>query len=257
MISIKKYIERNSEKRFEATLASYRAALIAMGESGVQACPPVGLGLRQSLLSLQAALSAESTSQGFQETGQKVESELCKWDSGAANYFKKRADEVKELMVILAHTAELTGERDQRYTRRFQAFTERLEAIADLHDLALIRDSLVKGATDLQACAEAMAEESRESVARLRDEVTAYQTRLDDAERLSGQDPLTGLDNRRRVESSIRRLHSPRGEHQPEGNRERRHRSRGVAGGRLLAGAAGGCRRRHVPRESCRVNRSF
>jgi chemotaxis family two-component system sensor kinase Cph1 len=40
-------------------------------------------------------------------------------------------------------------------------------------------------------------------VARLRDDVRAYQERLDDAERLAGQDPLTGLDNRRRVEASI------------------------------------------------------
>ena len=203
VISIKKYMERNDAERFEATLASYRSALIAMGESGVRACPPVGLALRQNLLSLQAALSAESTPGGCQETELKVESELSKWGCGAADYFKQRAGEVKELMMILARTAELTGERDQRYSLRFQEFTGRLQAMADLHDLALIRDSLVKSAIDLKACAEAMAEESRESVARLRDDVTTYQTRLDDAERLSGQDPLTGLANRRRVESSI------------------------------------------------------
>ena len=75
--------------------------------------------------------------------------------------------------------------------------------MADMHDLALIRDSLVKGAIDLRACAEAMAEESQKSVARLREDVAVYQVRLDDAERLAGQDPLTGLDNRRRVESAI------------------------------------------------------
>jgi diguanylate cyclase (GGDEF)-like protein len=203
VISIKKLIERNEEGLFQAALNSYRSAVNAIGESGMQACPAVGATLRQNLLHLQAALTAESPPGLLQETGQKVEAELIQWGCGAEDYFKQRAREVKELMMILARNAELTGERDQRYSRQFQEFTGRLEAMADLHDLVLIRDSLVKSAIDLRTCAEAMAEESQKSLARLRADVGVYQARLDDAERLAGQDPLTGLDNRRRVESSI------------------------------------------------------
>jgi diguanylate cyclase (GGDEF)-like protein len=203
MISIKKLIERTGEDLLPATLDSYRSVLNAMAECGMQACPAVGSTLRQNLLQLQAALSAESTPALLQQTGRKVEAELTQWGCGAADYFKQRAGEVKEVMMILARTAELTGERDQRYSGQFQEFTGRLEAMADLHDLVLIRDSLVKSAIDLRACAAAMAEESQQSVARLREDVRGYQARLDDAERLAGQDPLTGLDNRRRVESSI------------------------------------------------------
>jgi diguanylate cyclase (GGDEF)-like protein len=203
VISIKRYIERNGEALFQTALASYRSALDAMGESGVQACPAVGLRLRENLLQLQSALSRESAPEALEETGQKVEAELQQWGAGAAGYFKERAGDVKQLMMILARTAELTGERDQRYSRHFQEFTGRLQAMADLHDLVLIRDSLIRSATDLKHCAEAMAEESQKSVAQLRADVTVYQAKLDDAERLAGQDPLTGLDNRRRVESSI------------------------------------------------------
>ena len=203
MISIKRLIERAGEEVLQATLDSYRSVLHAIGESGVQACPQVGGTLRQNLLQLQAALSAESSPEIVHQTGQKAEAEIAQWGCGAAGYFKDRAAEVKELMMILARTAELTGERDQRYHRQFQEFTGRLEAMADLDDLRLIRDSLVKSAIDLRTCAAAMAEESRKSVARLRADVKVYQTRLDDAERLAGQDPLTGLDNRRRVESAI------------------------------------------------------
>jgi diguanylate cyclase (GGDEF)-like protein len=169
----------------------------------VQACPQVGNTLRQNLLHLQAALSAESTPDLLHQTGQKVEAEIAQWGCGAADYFKQRAGEVKEVMMILANTAELTGERDRRYSRQFQEFTGRLQAMSDLHDLVLIRDSLVKSAIDLRSCTEAMAEESQKSVARLRADVMVYQARLDDAERLASQDPLTGLDNRRRVESAI------------------------------------------------------
>jgi len=203
MISIKKLIERTGGNLFQAALDSYRSVLSAMGESGMQACPAVGSTLRRNLLALQAALSPESTPGPLQQTGQKVEAELAQWGCGAADYFKQRAGEVKEVIMILARTAELTGERDQRYSSRFEEFTGRLEAMADLQDLVLIRDSLVKSATDLRACAAAMTEESQKSLARLREDVKGYQARLDDAERLAGQDPLTGLDNRRRVESSI------------------------------------------------------
>jgi diguanylate cyclase (GGDEF)-like protein len=203
MISIKKLIERAGEEVLQASLDSYRSVLNAIGESGVQACPQVGNTLRQNLLHLQAALSAESTPDLLHQTGQKVEAEIAQWGCGAADYFKQRAGEVKEVMMILANTAELTGERDRRYSRQFQEFTGRLQAMSDLHDLVLIRDSLVKSAIDLRSCTEAMAEESQKSVARLRADVRVYQARLDDAERLAGQDPLTGLDNRRRVESSI------------------------------------------------------
>lgn len=203
MISIKKFIERNAEELFRAALDTYRSVLNVMGQSAVEACSPLGSTLHQNLLRLQAALSADPTPALLEETGQKAESDIRQWGSDAAGYFKQRAGEVKELMMILARTAELTGERDQRYTRQFHEFTGRLEAMADLHDLVLIRDSLVKSAIDLRHCAEAMAEESQKSLDQLRQDVSVYQARLDDAERLAGQDPLTGLDNRRRVEASI------------------------------------------------------
>jgi len=203
MISIKRLIERTEEERFQVTLEALRSVVNAVGASGVEACPPVGATLRQNLLRLQAAISPESPPGLLQETGLKVQAEIGQWGCGAAEYFKQRAGEVKELMMVLARTAELTGERDQRYSRQFHEFTGRLQAMADLHDLALIRDSLLKSAIDLRSSVEAMAEESQKCVAGLREDVRVYQARLDDAERLAGQDPLTGLDNRRRVESAI------------------------------------------------------
>ena len=203
MISIKKLIEQAGAEALQATLDSYRSVLAAIGDSAAQACPQVGNTMRQNLLNLQAVLSPESTPDLLHQTGQQAEAEITQWGSSAADYFRQRAGEAKELMMILANAAELAGERDQRYHRQVHEFTGRLQAIADLDDLRLIRDSLVKSAIDLRACAEAMADESQKAVARLRADVKAYQTRLDDAERLAGQDPLTGLDNRRRVEAAI------------------------------------------------------
>jgi diguanylate cyclase (GGDEF)-like protein len=203
MISLKKYIESDRDEVLKAALSSYRQALEAIGNSGFRACPAVGAGLRQSLLNLLQALEGDATSRLLHETEQKVTVQLDQWGTSAADYFKQRVTQIKELMVTLAGAAEVAGERDQRYVKQFHEFTGRLQTIADLHDLAQIRDSLLQSAIDLKSCATAMAEESQKAVTKLRQDVGAYQARLDDAERLAGLDALTGLDNRSKVEGTI------------------------------------------------------
>lgn len=132
-----------------------------------------------------------------------TETGIAPGDCGAGRCFKPGTGELKELMTILAHIVDLTGERDRRHSRQFQEFTGCMQAIAGLQDLALIRESLERSVIDLRVCAEAMAEENRQSVAHLRADVKAYQMRLDDAEQVVGHDPLTGLYNRLGVESSV------------------------------------------------------
>jgi diguanylate cyclase (GGDEF)-like protein len=96
-----------------------------------------------------------------------------------------------------------TGERDQRYVEQVQEFTARLQSIADFHDLEQIRGSLFASAIELKACADAMAKESRQTLAQLQQEIERYQERLENAEKLAGNDAVTGLDNRRKAESIL------------------------------------------------------
>ncbi len=207
VISLKKFLDRPqppAEGEFSQTvLAAYCNSLSAMADSSVDACPPVGAALRESLLALQTVLSANPTAETIAVTGPRVQAELKQWGSGAADYFKKRANEAKEVMIILAQSAEVIGERDQRYVSQLHEFTVRLESMAGLEDLAAIRDQLVKSAGDLKASTEAMADESRKSLTQLRLDVVGYQQRLEHAEEKAGIDPLTALANRRRVESAL------------------------------------------------------
>jgi diguanylate cyclase (GGDEF)-like protein len=206
VISIKKYLDLDPTELFKATLDSYRAALVAMGSCGVQACPTLGYSLQSSLLSLQERLSASVTPGAVTETEGHVEVELEQWGGRTAEYFKQKTNEVKEIMIVLARTAEAVGERDQRYTVQFNQFTQRLQAIADLEDLTQIRESLVRSATELKTCVDKMAQDGQESVAKLRSELSTYQTRLAEAERLASRDTLTGLDNRRTIEQQLASL---------------------------------------------------
>jgi len=213
VISLKKYLDEDAVHPYlsepapgellAAALKSYRSALLAMGKSGARACPAVGSNLQHNLASLESRLSSELTPSLLDQTEAQVEEQLRRWGGHTEEHFKAKANDVKELLIVLARTAESVGERDQRYANHFTQFTSRLQAIADLEDLTQVRASLVQRATELRTYVEQMAQDSRQVLAQLHAEVSTYETKLKAAEELALRDPLTGLANRRNVEERI------------------------------------------------------
>ena len=213
MISLKKYLDmdpsepRSSEPELNelasVILESYRSALLAMGKNGARAFPAAGSDLQQTLASLENRLAANITASLVKETESQVEEQLQQWGGCTAEYFKTKTNEVKELLIVLARTAESMGERDHRYANHFSEFRAQLQTIADLEDLAQVRSTLVRQANDLKTYVDQMAQDSRESVAQLQAEVSTYETKLKAVEQLASQDSLTGLANRRKVEERI------------------------------------------------------
>jgi diguanylate cyclase (GGDEF)-like protein len=213
VISLKKYLdmdashpyvsEPDSNELLAATLESYSSALLAMGKSGVRACPAMGSDLERGLAGLGKRLSHQITPSLVRGTGKHVEEQLQQWGGRTAEYFKAKTNDVKELLIVLARTAESLGERDQRYSEQFTEFTMQLQTIANLDDLAQMRSSIMRRATELKSCVDQMARDSNKSVARLRAEVSTYETRLKTVEELALRDVLTGLGNRRNVEERI------------------------------------------------------
>lgn len=213
MISLKKYLDMEPDKPrpsepvsndlFLMVLESYRSVLLAMGNSGARACPVVGSDLHHALAGLERRLFAKLTLPLIKETETQVEEELRQWGEGTAEYFKTKANEVKELLILLARTAESMGERDHRYANHFSELTTQLQTIADLEDLAEVRLSLVKQAAELKTYVDRMAQDSRNSVEQLQAEVSTYETKLKAVEQLALKDPLTGIANRRNIEERI------------------------------------------------------
>ena len=203
VLSIKKLIDSKPDELLTSALRSYGSSLAAMGNSGAAACPPAGSELKQSLLNLQQRLSQDATPHSMTETEQCVEKELRQFGVRAAGYFKQKAEEFKEIILMMARTADSVGERDLRYTKQFGDFSARLQSIADLHDLTEIRTSLVQSAAELKACVDRMTQDGRQAAALLRKDLVVYQTRLQEAEKQASVDTLTGLDNRRKVEIAI------------------------------------------------------
>jgi diguanylate cyclase (GGDEF)-like protein len=216
VISIKKYLDLNEcelksyrpprpEELAASMLGAYRAALGAMGNCGVRACPTLGPALQQSLMHLAEGLAKTVTPPLVKQTEGQVEQQLQEWGEHTAEYFQQRVGDVKEILMTLARAAESVAERDKRYTTQFGEFTKRLQALANLEDLPQIRAAIVRGAKDLKTCVDKMEQDGRESVAALRTQVSTYQTKLEEAEQRASHDVLTGLDNRQGVEIKLQR----------------------------------------------------
>lgn len=203
MLSLKKHIELHPGQLLDSTLKAYRESLDAMGLCGHRVCPALGSDLQESLGKLNVKLGAGATAEIVEQTGTKVNHELEDWGDRAAAYYKKKAEEAKEIMVTLAQTAEVIAERDTRYAGQFGDLTGTLKAIANLDDLGQIRQSILVSASKLSSYVERLTRENQESVRLLQSELSTFQSRLEEAERLASLDPLTGLCNRRFTESQI------------------------------------------------------
>ena len=214
MISLKKYLDMNwqealaeepeSGELFTATLNSYRTLLNTVGKTAAQISPLHGSDLESNLQSLERRISFDPTPESIKHIEKQVEVHLHEWGGRLSEHMKERADEVREILVALARTAESVGSRDQGYASQFKEVTERLSGIANLEDLTEIRTSLVKQASALKTSVDQMTRDNHELVAQLRAEVSIYEIKLRTVEQLSLRDELTRVANRRSIEERIR-----------------------------------------------------
>jgi diguanylate cyclase (GGDEF)-like protein len=221
MISIKEYLEqtqtepdepptvsgdslpREQREVLPIALAAYRSALVEMGNCGQDACPALSGELKQGLGKLVAGLCAEVTGERVAQSEAGVREHLQGWGRRAAQHYRQQTNEVKEILLVMARTAESVGERDQRCAQQINAVTVRLRGIANLEDLTEIRESIKKSAVELKTSIDRMSAEGKAAIDQLKAEVTHYQTRLEEAETLASRDALTGVRSRPWVEGQI------------------------------------------------------
>ena len=213
MISLKKYLDmrfetsRNGEpsgsELLDAAMLAYRTSLLDMGRSGYHACPAFGMGLQRSLTGLASRLANEVTPEDLEDTRRHVGQQLKQWGERTADHLRGKAQEIKDLLMVLARTAESLGERDQRYTAQLHQFTTHLRSVADLEDLTQVRSSLMQAAGELKTCVEQMEQDSQQALAQLESKVETYENRLKETEELALRDPLTSLPNRLHLERRL------------------------------------------------------
>ena len=162
-----------------------------MGNCSVDACPALGEELKHSLGKLEANLSAGMSREAVAATEKNVQEQLQGWGRRTARHYREKTGEVKELLIVMAHTAESVGARDQRCAGQINEVTARLTRIASLDNLTEIRSSIEKSAAELKTSIDRMTEEGKAALDQLRSEVSNYQVKLEKAEEIASRDALT------------------------------------------------------------------
>jgi len=196
-------MDSQTEELLNAALESYRAALQAIGQSGALAHPHSGEDLQRQLIALHQTLSQRVTPDLVRQTERQLEGDLQQWAETTADYFKKKTEEVKEILLMMAAAADGVSDRDQRYTAQLSQISTDLQKVSNLEDLTAIRKSLSSTSAELNKCVATMEQDGKETVAKLRAELQNYQARVLEVERLASVDALTGLANRREVERQL------------------------------------------------------
>jgi diguanylate cyclase (GGDEF)-like protein len=214
MISLKKYLDAahtnptveclsEQEALLAAALSAYCAALLGMGTYSLDVCPGLGKEFQQILGKLGKGISTNMSSQAMAATEKNVREQLLDWGGRAARHYQQKAGEVKDILLIMARTAESVGARDQRCAKQVTEVTTRLKSIANLEDLTQIRASIEKSAGELKTSIDRMTVEGKEAIDRLQVKVAEFQTKLEEAEHLASSDSLTGLRSRHAIECQL------------------------------------------------------
>src|ERR1035437_337938 len=219
MISIKRYLEgvavedakeaafgrRKNEGSdlLSVSIGAYRSALSEMGRCSLDVCPATGQEMQQGLATIAGELAASLSPEKVAAADQNVQTQLQEWGRGTARHFQKKAGEVKDILLVMARTAESVGERDQRCAQQISDVTPQLKTIANRDDLTQIRSSIETSASELKTSIDRMIAEGKATLDHLRSEVSAYQAKLEEAEQIASFDSLTRLRSRLWVEGQI------------------------------------------------------
>ncbi len=216
MISLKKYLDSPSgctqadgnsddDGILPVTIAAYGSALLEMGNCAFEAYPALGMNLKRSLDKVEESLTCDMSAGQVADAEAIVREQLKDWGARAVRQNRQKTREVRELLIVLARTAESVGERDQRCAGQIDAVTVRLQKIASLDDLTEVRASIKQSAAELKSEIERMTAEGKATIEKLQVEASGYQARLEEAEQIASRDGLTGLHNRFSVEGQIER----------------------------------------------------
>lgn len=132
-----------------------------------------------------------------------IQAELENWAQKTERYYAQKAGEVKQILLAVARASESIGQRDQRCGQQLHDVTSNLKRIATFEDISQIRISIEKSAQELKHSIDRMTAEGKAALDDLHSQVSAFQSRLQEAEYAASTDPLTGLHNRLWIEAQI------------------------------------------------------
>ena len=125
MISLKRYLDAADGVRAdsrgdeispdcEPLLAAYRSALAEIGAAGAEVCPAVERELKQGIARLDALLGHRPSTGEILEAEKDLSLLLQDWSKKSVQFYQSKTGEVKDLLLVVARTAESLGHKDER-----------------------------------------------------------------------------------------------------------------------------------------------
>ena len=194
-----------AERAPSTLLEAYRDAIETIGRCSLEISSAQGAGLLQVMEAVSADLHQNSSAEAVARARGQVHERLVAWGRGMVQHLQRRTGEVKEMLLVLARTAQHAGERDLRCARHIDEITGKLQSIARYEDIPLMRDSILAAAAEMKKSIGTILAESSAELTELRAQMAASRDRLQEAERLAAYDALTQLPNRLTIEKEITR----------------------------------------------------
>jgi diguanylate cyclase (GGDEF)-like protein len=203
VISIKQHIDWSQAELIRSLAGAWRSLLETAGDCCAEVYPQAGEAAKTNLAALAQALDGNPAGEHIAAIREQAEACLRQWSKTTSGYYRQKAAEVKELLLVVAATAETVGEHDRRYSRQIEGLSQRLRQSASLDDISKLKATVLESVTEMKTTVEQMARESEATVARLKAELSSYEKRLLETEQLASVDSLTGLANRRKIEAEL------------------------------------------------------
>jgi len=201
--SIPENLDNELTRLFEAMQVAYSSALLEIGSCSVEVCPALGDDLQKKLEKLEYKLHTMLSSEDMQGMGSEVAEKLKDWSKRVAKHYKSKAEEVKELLVLMATASEAIGEKDKRCYESIEDATATFEQIATLDDLTLMRACIRRSANELKDTIATITAEGQQTLDMLRKELSKSNNKIEEVRYSATLDELTGLRTRKYVESQV------------------------------------------------------
>ncbi len=177
--------------------------LTVTADCNAEMCTQSAGDLAASLRVIEQSISVDSRPAELVSAQQNAERHISAWKDRTQDYLRQKAAEMKDLMMIVARTAEVVAAQDQTHNKDLKGLTERLKSIAELEDITRLRSCLVASVEEMSRTVEQMSRETEKLRRSLETELSTYRSRLEQTEQAALVDPLTGLANRRRIETEL------------------------------------------------------
>lgn len=199
---LKQELRKREELSLEA-LSAYASAVELMCEHMMRGCPPLIYRYGPQLRRIASQIQPEMAAADVIRLRQALMDTTSHYGQEAVEEYESTAKDIRDILRLATSATESLETQSAGTGEEWKRFSGEVERIAASEDLHEVRANLRREVKHMNECLQAMARDNAKVVRKLQSEMAVLRRRAAQAEGLAMEDPLTGLLNRRGVESAI------------------------------------------------------